>query len=73
MNDRITKSAQKYLDRIMEMHNSGLSSEEIACRILTLDTETVEFCLEAMVEIIIKFVSQYPESKQFCKIVKHYL
>ena len=68
MNDSITKSAQKYLDRVMEMHNSGLSSEEIACRIITLDTETVEFCLEAMVEIIIKFVSQCPRVNNNAKL-----
>ena len=60
----MTIGAQKYLDRILEMHNSGHTSGKIAYRILTLDMETVEFCLEAMVEIIIK----YAENEKECKI-----
>jgi len=64
MNDNGTITTRKFLDRIFEMYNSGLSSEEIAIRILTFDMETVEFYLEAMVEIIIKYGSQYPVSKK---------
>jgi len=64
MNENMTIRTRKFLDRIFELHISGLSSEKIAVRILTFDMETIEFYLEAMVDFIIKYESQYPVSKK---------
>ena len=67
MEVKLTKAAQGMLDRVMKLHNSGLSTEEISTRIFTPDMETIKFCIQGMVEIIIEYGNRYAEGKKECK------
>ena len=67
MEVKLTKAARGMLDRVMKLHNSGLSTEEISTRIFTPDMETIKFCIQGMVEIIIEYCNRCAEGKKECK------
>jgi len=50
----LSDSARGFLGRLMELHRSGLSDEEIAARILGAQPEAAELWIRALVEIALE-------------------
>lgn len=58
MEQKLSLGRPEFLDRILGLYKSGLSSEEIATRILTNDAETTTFRVEALVEMVIQYANR---------------
>jgi hypothetical protein len=64
MNNVHTNATQALLQRILELHSSGLTPQEITTRILTSEPETAGFRAEMLIEIIIALAERYGEDKK---------
>ena len=54
---------QTLLNRILELHISGRTAEEIAARVLTNEPENVMFRGAMLVEIVLHYAGRRPEEK----------
>jgi len=63
MNNVHTNATQTILQRILELHSSGLKPQEITAKIFTPEPEAAKFRLEMLIEIILASVNQYAEDQ----------
>ena len=56
-------ASQASLTRIMELHETGHSAEEIAARVLTTEPENVVFRAALMLEIILQYAHRDTEER----------
>lgn len=53
MNNVHTNAAQTIFQRILDLHISGRTSEEITAKIFTSEKETAKFWVESLIEIVL--------------------
>jgi len=56
-------ASQTLLTRILELHTSGRTAEEIAAQVLTTEPENAIFRAAMLVEIILHYARRSPEEK----------
>ena len=64
MNNAHTNGTQTLLQRILELHSSGLTPQEITTKILTSEPETAKFRAEMLIEIIVTLANRHGEEKK---------
>ena len=57
------KASQTLLSRILELHASGRTADEIAAQVLTTEPENAMFRGAMLVEIILQYARRRPEEK----------
>jgi hypothetical protein len=57
------QASQILLTRILELHTSGRTAEEIATQVLTTEPENAMFRAAMLVEIILHYARRCPEEK----------
>ena len=57
------QASQTLLTRILELHMSGRTADEIAAQILTTEPENAMFRAAMLVEIILHYARRCPEEK----------
>jgi hypothetical protein len=65
MSDKRRAAVQELLGRILQLHDHGLDSEEIATRILDAEPETALFLTSLLVDLILDSAPQANRSLEY--------
>ena len=57
------RASQTLLTRILELHASGRTADEIAAQVLTTEPENAMFRAAMLVEIILHYARRFPEEE----------